>query len=63
MAAPVVGSGLCAAGSAPACAVAVWLSVWGSSDNREAIHTRPDRHPQPLSSSSLLHHSSPIVLT
>lgn len=64
MVAPVVGSGLCAAGSAPARAAAVWLSVWGSGDNREAIHTHPDRHPQPLSfSSSLLHHSSPIVLT
>lgn len=64
MVAPVVGSGLCAAGSAPARAAAVWLSVWGSGDNREAIHTRPDRHPQSLSfSSSLLHHSSPIVLT
>lgn len=58
MVAPVVGCGSCAAGSAPARAAAVWLSVWGSGDNREAIHTRPDRHRSP-SPSALLHQLSP----
>lgn len=63
MVAPVVGCGSCAAGSAPARAAAVWLSVWGSGDNREAIHTRPDRHRSP-SPSVLLHQlSPPTVLT
>lgn len=58
MVAPVVGRGSCAAGSAPARAAAVWLSVWGSGDNREAIHTRPDRHRSP-SPSVLPHQLSP----